>query len=274
MRDLWSAAYKEPACWAETAGRLIALAELPTGATVLDVGTGYGGTLVRALDRVGATGRVVSIDVDDDCIEWTRSEIAKRGITNAEVLRMSAHTMEFADASFDAVVAGLVGLDQDYAFDVGKPIDGAPMIREIFRVLKPSGHLSISDWLWQDDNEWMGELVRRYLPSCRERGYSRGTTRGQIDLLAGVGFEDVRATTMEGRYTFDDPAEWMAVLQRQWVKELDQIRAQPEVLRAFEKDAFCLVAKHLDEDGKVAYARPTAFVTARKPGSHKPISPR
>jgi len=268
MRDLWSGTYKEPACWAETAERLIAVAELPTGATVLDVGTGYGGTLFRVLDRVGATGRVVSIDVSDDCIDWTRGEIAKRGITNAEVLRMNARAMEFADASFDAVVAGLVGLDQDYDFDAGKPIDGAPMIREIFRVLKPGGHLSISDWLWQDDNEWMGELVHRVLPSCRKRGYSPGTTEGQIDLLAGVGFEDVRVTTIEGRYTFDDPAEWMAVLKLQWAEELDRIRAQPNVLRAFEKDAFSLVAKHVDEDGKIAYARPTAFVTARKPSPH------
>ena len=40
MRDLWSGAYKEPACWAATAERLIAVAELPAGATVLDVGTG------------------------------------------------------------------------------------------------------------------------------------------------------------------------------------------------------------------------------------------
>jgi len=268
MRDLWSGAYKESACWAETAERLIALAELQAGASVLDVGTGYGGTLFRALDRVGDTGRVVSIDVDDDCIEWTRSEIAKRGIANGKVLWMNAHAMEFADASFDAVVAGLVGLDEDYDFDAGKPIAGAPMIREIFRVLKPSGRLSISDWLWQDDNEWMGELVRRYLPGCRMRGYSHGTTEGQIDLLAGVGFEDVQVTTMDGHFTFDDPAEWMAVLKRQWAEELDQIRAQPEVLRAFEKDAFGLLAKHVDEDGKIAYARPTAFVTARKPGSH------
>jgi len=268
MRDLWSGAYREPACWAATAERLIAVAELPAGATVLDVGTGYGGTLFRALGPVGASGRVVSIDVNEDCIDWTRNEIAKRGITNAEVFRMNARATDFVDASFDAVIAGLVGLDEDYDFDAGKPIDAAPMIRELCRVLKPGGRLSVSDWLWQDDNEWMGGLVRRYLPGCRKRGYSRGTTQGQIDLLAGVGFEDVQVTTMDGHFTFDDPAEWMAVLIQQWAEELGQIRAQPDALRAFESDAFSLFAKHVDEDGKIAYARPTAFVTARKPSPH------
>jgi SAM-dependent methyltransferase len=268
MRDLWSGAYKEPACWAATAERLIAVAELPAGATVLDVGTGHGGTLFRTLGRVGATGRVVSIDVNENCTEWTRNEITKRGITNAEALRMDAHAMAFADGSFDAVVVGLVGLDDDYDFDAGKPIDGARMICEIYRVLKSGGRASISDWLWQDDNEWMGELVRRYVPGCRKRGYSRGTTQGQVDLLAGVGFEDVQVTTMDGHFTFDDPAEWMAVLIQQWAEELDQIRGQPDMLRAFERDAFGLLAKHVDEEGKVAYARPTAFVTARKPSPH------
>ena len=62
MGDLWSGTYKKPAVWDETAKRLIELAELAPGATVLDVGTGYGGTLFPAVECIGETGRIVSID--------------------------------------------------------------------------------------------------------------------------------------------------------------------------------------------------------------------
>jgi len=38
MADLWSGTYKSPKFWDETAAALIALAELPSGSAVLDVG--------------------------------------------------------------------------------------------------------------------------------------------------------------------------------------------------------------------------------------------
>ena len=136
MGDLWSGTYKSPKYWGDMAAALIALAKLQPGSAILDVGTGYGGTLFRALDRIGDTGRIVGIDVEAECVNWTKEEIAKRGISNAEVLLMNAQSMSFPDACFDIVIAGLVGLDEDYDFTASKTIDGAPMFREIFRVLK------------------------------------------------------------------------------------------------------------------------------------------
>jgi len=178
MRDLWSGTYNEPAYWDETATALISMAELRPGSAVLDVGTGYGGTLFRALDRIGGAGRIVGIDVEAECVDWTKKEVAKRAISNAEILLMNARSMSFPDTGFDVVIAGMVGLDEDYDFSAGKTIDGAPMMREIFRVLKPGGRLFISGWLWQEHLEWMGELVRRYLPGCERRGYSPATEEG------------------------------------------------------------------------------------------------
>jgi hypothetical protein len=139
------------------------------------------------------------------------------------------------------------------------------MIREIFRVLKPGCYLYISNWLWQDDNEWMGQLVRRQLPGCRKRGYFPATQEGYLDLLQGVGFEDVRVVPFKGHYTFDDPAEWLAVMKHIWEDELEQIRAKPGILRAFEQDAFDLLASHINEEGKLTYTRSAILVAARKP---------
>jgi SAM-dependent methyltransferase len=265
MADLWSGTYKRSPVWEETAQALIELAAPEPGATVLDVGTGYGGTLFLAIECLGPAGRIVSIDVEEDCVDWTKKEVAKRGMANAEVLRMNAQSMNFPDDSFDAVIMGMVGLDDDYDFDTGQVINGAPLMRETFRVLKPGQFLYSSCWLWQEDNEWMGELVRRHLPDCAKRGYFPMTATGYVDLLETAGFEDVHTAPFEGHYAFEDPAEWMACIDHVWKEELDQIKSSPEIQQSFEEDAFDLLANHVNDEGKLAYTRSAILVVARKP---------
>ena len=196
-----------------------------------------------------------------------KKEVEKRGISNAEILLMNARSMSFPDACFDAAIAGLVGLDEDYDFDAGTTIDGAPMIREILRVLKPGGHLYLSSWLRQEHLDWVRELVRRHLSDCVKRGYSVETDEGCIDLLSGVGFEKIRAVPFDGLYSFDDPADWMATVDSIWEPELGRVRdLPPERLHGFEEDAFDLLAGHVDEQGKLAYRISAVLIAAQKPG--------
>ena len=265
MTDLWSGTYKEPAVWADVAEALISSAGLHAGMRVLDLGSANGETLFRALDRVGASGSVVGIEVEADWAEWLQKEIANREIPNAENHRMDGRSMTFADESFDAVILGMVGLDDDYDPDEETIIGGAPLLREVHRVLKPGGAVCCSGWLRQQDTEWMGELIRRYLPGCAKRGYFPMTEAGYTRLLGFAGFETIRTSAFERRYTFDDPTEWMACVEYVWEEELARIKADPGVLRAFERDAFELLAGHRDDDGKIAYMRPAILLSARKP---------
>lgn len=265
MNDLWSGTYRESAVWEETAQALIELTDLRVGMRVLDVGSAGGGTMFPALERIGVSGSIVGIEVEEDWVEWLQKEIAKRGIRNAENLLMNGQSTSFPDNVFDAVIMGMVGLDEDYDFETETVINKAPLMREVYRVLKPGHFLHNSNWLWQDDNEWMGDLVRRHLPDYSKRGYFPGTEEGYVKLLASVGFEEIRVTPFEGHYTFEDPAEWMACVCHSWEEELEQIKSSPEILQAFEEDAFDLLANHVNDEGKLAYTRSAILVAARKP---------
>jgi SAM-dependent methyltransferase len=265
MGELWNGTYKEPAAWEDAAEALIESTALRPGMRVLDLGSANGGTLFRALNRVGESGHVVGIEIEEDWAEWLQKEITKREIRNAENRLMDGRSMEFPDEAFDAVVMGLLGLDEDFDADTSTVIDDAPLMREVFRVLKPGHLVHCSGWLWQEDNEWMGELVRQHIPSQNKRGYFPMTEDGYTNLLGFAGFEEIRATTIESQYTFEDPAEWMACVGYMWETELEKIKADSEILRAFEQDAFALLARHVDDDGRVVYVRRTILVSARKP---------
>ena len=266
MQDLWSGTYREPAFWQETAEALIALAELAPGMRLLDVGSAGGGTLFPALERIGAEGHIVGIEVEEDWVEWLNEEIAERRIENAENLLMNGQSMSFPDETFDAVIMGMVGLDDDYDFETGRILNEAPLMREVVRVLKPGRFLYNSGWLWQDDNEWMGELVRRYLPDCTKRGYFAGTEEGYVRLLRTVGFTDVHVKPFEGCYTYEDPAEWMACVGYMWEEELAGIRSDSDALESFEQNAFALLADHVNSEGEILYNRSALLIAARKPG--------
>jgi len=265
MNDLWGGTYKESPVWEETAQALIDFADLQEGMRVLDLGSAGGGTLFPALGRIGESGSIVGVEVEEDWVEWLQKEISSRGIRNASNLLMDGKSMSFPDATFDAVIMGMVGLDEDYDFEGGQTINDATLMREVFRVLRPGGFLYCSNWLRQDDNEWMGELVRRYLTACSKRGYFPGTPEGYVDLLEAVGFESVRTRPFVGQYAFEHAAEWMAGVRHMWEDELAQIKADPETLRAFERDATELLASHVDEAEKLAYTRSAILVSARKP---------
>jgi 2-polyprenyl-3-methyl-5-hydroxy-6-metoxy-1,4-benzoquinol methylase len=100
-----------------------------TGKVVLDAacGAGYGSA---ELARVAP--RVVGVDVDERAIEYARS---RYGGDNVEFEAMDVTALRFADASFDVVVSfeAIEHVEDDVAF-----------LREVVRVLRPSGTFIVS----------------------------------------------------------------------------------------------------------------------------------
>lgn len=116
------------------AGRVVA--ELPDGASVLDVGAGPGGLLVE-LARSRADIHLVGIDPSADMVSHaTRRLVSAQLTSQAEARLGSAEHLPFPDGSFDAVVSTLSShhwADPDAA------------IAEQARVLRAGGQLWIFD---------------------------------------------------------------------------------------------------------------------------------
>jgi len=111
-------------------------AQIRPGDVVIDLGSGAGNDCFIARSQTGETGKVIGIDFTDAMIEKARANADKLGFNNVEFRMGDIEKMPVGAAMADVVVSNCV---------LNLVPDKANVIREIFRVLKPNGHFSISD---------------------------------------------------------------------------------------------------------------------------------
>ena|GEM_PF-1717364 len=117
--------------------RILGLAELKPGDSVLDVGCGTGTLLIEAAKRVGPSGSAHGIDASAEMLAHARSKATVRGVT-ATFVEGSSDNLAFPDASFDAVFCTLM------LHHLPIPMQTAT-VEEMRRVLRPGGRIVIVD---------------------------------------------------------------------------------------------------------------------------------
>jgi SAM-dependent methyltransferase len=111
---------------------LFRFAEIPVGATVLDLGCGSGTDTLIAARRVGAIGKVIGVDFSASMLSRVRQAVTQSGIPNVELRESDAERLPIADGEIDvAIVNGIFNLN---------PARDA-ILRELARVIKLSGKL-------------------------------------------------------------------------------------------------------------------------------------
>ncbi len=113
-----------------------AVADLREGETVLDLGSGAGADVLISARRVGATGRVIGLDMTDEMLDLARANAVEAEVENVEFVKGYIEAIPLPDASVDVIVSNCV---------LNLSGDKPTVMREASRVLRSGGRFAVSD---------------------------------------------------------------------------------------------------------------------------------
>jgi SAM-dependent methyltransferase len=163
-------------------GNPLAVADIATGETVLDLGSGGGLDVILSARRTGPTGKVYGLDASPDMLTLARTNARQAGVDNAEFLHGHIENIPLPDGHLDVVISNCV---------VNLSPDKPRVLAEAFRVLKPGGRLGITD---VTSDGGLGERERA--AAEKQVGCASGTVTATAyrDQLLAAGFTAITIT--------------------------------------------------------------------------------
>jgi len=130
----------------------ISKARLSKGQTVYDIGCGSGSISIEAAHQVGASGKIFSIDIDQNAIELTKKNLEKFQISNVDVILGNAtqkiNDLPAADAIFIGGTGGetaeIIKLCESKLKQGGRIVIGTILVETLYSVLNTIEKLKFS----------------------------------------------------------------------------------------------------------------------------------
>lgn len=246
-----------PALFRQWAPRVVEAAQIETGQRVLDVACGTGVLAREAVSRVGPSGFVAGVDVVPGMLA-----VAARLAPGIEWRQGTAESLPYADRSFDAVVSQFALMffsDQHQA------------LREMLRVLVPSGHLAVAVWdslantpAYADEVALLGRIAGREAADALRAPFVLGDRKELTTLFTEVGLATADIATMPGTAQFPSIRTMVEADLRGWLPVVGVTLTEDvigRILHEAEED----LSRYVTGEGRVAFALSAHIVSATKP---------
>lgn len=171
-------------------GNPLAHAQPKPGDVVLDLGSGAGMDAFLAGREVGATGRVIGVDMTPAMLEKARANAARVGAANVEFRLGEIEHLPVADASVDIVISNCV---------INLSPTKEQVFREAFRALRTGGRMVVSDLVLVKP---LSEAVRHSVEAYVGCVAGASLREDYLRAIAQAGFRDIEV--LEERSYGDD----------------------------------------------------------------------
>lgn len=173
-------------------GLLTAFAMIKEGDTVIDLGSGAGNDCFVARTQVGEKGKVIGVDFTPIMIEKARENAEKLGFNNIEFRLGDIEKLPITSNIADVIVSNCV---------LNLVPNKKGVFQEIFRVLKPDGHFSISDVVLIGDLPQELTQQAEMYAGCVSGAIQKET---YLELIHQSGFVDIIIQKEKPIYLPDD----------------------------------------------------------------------